>query len=163
MIHKIIIALALSFFYMASPAQAKEVGCKSTTWRIVNDDKVCIEAFKDPDIDGIVCHVSYAKTGGVSGAIGFAENPSRFANSCRQIGPIISKNPIPIKDEKIFSKSMSFLFKDLHTTRFIDEENKTIIYLVTSDKIIDGSPYNSISTVPMMPWGDKEPNLSIKK
>lgn len=158
---KVFIAFIFSLFYF-SPVQAKEVGCVSTTWRILNNDKVCVEAFKDPVIEGVSCHISYAKTGGVSGAIGFAENPSRFAIACRQIGPLISHKPIANKEENLFNQKMSFLFKDLNVIRMLDKENNTLVYLIISEKLIDGSPYNSISTVPLMPWGDKLPEVEFK-
>lgn len=140
-----------------TPAQAQEVACVSTTWRVVNNDKVCVQAFNDPDIEGVVCHLSHAKTGGVSGALGIAENPSNFSLSCRQVGPLKSRAGIPLKQEKIFTQRMSFLFKDLNVNRLIDRAHNTIVYLVISEKIIDGSPFNSISSVPLMPWGTQEP------
>src|SRR5690606_12601250 len=83
-----IIFLVCSWSF-AGNASADEVGCVSTTWRVLNNDKVCVQSFKDPRIEGVVCHVSHAQTGGISGALGFAEDPSRFAISCRQVGPIV--------------------------------------------------------------------------
>ena len=151
---------ALLALFATSPfttVQAQEVACVSTTWRVVNNDKVCVQAFHDPDIEGVVCHLSHAKTGGVSGALGFAENPSNFSLSCRQIGPLKSAKGIPLKQEKIFTPRMSFLFKDLNVNRLIDRANNSIVYLVISEKIIDGSPFNSISSVPLMPWGTQAP------
>ncbi len=148
----------------ASPAtaDAADIGCVSTTWRIVNNDKVCVQSFRDPQIDGVTCHLSYAKTGGVSGALGFAENPSRFALSCRQIGPLKAVQPIRKVQENVFTQRMSFLFKGLNVSRLVDTENNSLIYLVVSEKLIDGSPYNSISVVPLMPWGDTEPAVTVK-
>lgn len=140
-------------------AQADEVGCVSTTWRVVNNDKVCVQAFKDPEIDGVVCHLSYAKTGGVSGALGFAENPSRFSLACSQVGPLKASKGLSPRKEKVFTQKMSFLFKGLNVHRLIDRENNTIVYLVISEKIIDGSPFNSISTVPIRAWSGQEPML----
>ncbi len=145
-----------------SAAHAETVGCVSTTWRVVNNDKVCVQSFKDPDIDGVVCHVSYAQTGGISGALGFAENPSRFSLACRQVGPIVGKKKIPKIEEKIFTHRMSFLFKGLNVSRLWDQANKTLVYLVVSEKIINGSPFNSVSTVPLMPWGTQQAVLETK-
>jgi len=147
----------------AGNASADEVGCVSTTWRVLNNDKVCVQSFKDPRIEGVVCHVSHAQTGGISGALGFAEDPSRFAISCRQVGPIVGKAPLPRVEEEVFTRRMSFLFKGLNVSRLVDQENNTLVYLAVSEKIIEGSPSNSISTVPLMPWGTQEPMVQFQK
>ncbi len=147
---------------MGNTVQAAEVGCVSTTWRVLNNDKVCIQSFKDPDIEGVVCHVSYAQTGGISGALGFAEDPSRFSIACRQVGPIQGKKLVPQAEENVFTQRMSFLFKGLNVSRLVDQENNSLVYLVVSEKIIDGSPFNSISSVPLMPWNDQAPRLDVK-
>lgn len=161
---KILLAtLALSGLFFQPAVNAAEVGCVSTTWRVVNNDKVCIQSFNDPDIEGVVCHLSHAQTGGISGALGLAENPSRFAISCRQVGPIKAAKAIPDKKENIFTQRMSLLFKDLNVTRLLDKPNNTLVYLVVSERVIEGSPYNSISGVPLMPWGDKMPEVTFKK
>jgi CreA protein len=155
--------LVLCVCNLAGPvAHAEEIGCVSTTWRVVNNDKVCVQSFKDPDIDGIVCHVSYAQTGGISGALGFAEDPSRFSLACRQVGPLVGKKPIPKIGKDVFTHRMSFLFKGLNVSRLVDQPNHSLVYLVVSDKIVEGSPFNSISTVPLMPWGTVAPRLDIK-
>lgn len=146
-----------AFVGFANMANAEEVGCVSTTWRIVNNDKVCVEAFKDPDVDGVACHISYAKTGGISGALGFAEDPSRFNIACRQVGPLVAKKTLPVKEEGIFKQRMSFLFKGLNVVRMYDKPNNSLVYVVISEKLINGSPFNSISTVPIMPWGTASP------
>ncbi|PLC51392.1 hypothetical protein CR159_04020 [Pollutimonas subterranea] len=148
---------------LGNTAHAAEVGCVSTTWRVLNNDKVCIQSFKDPDVDGVVCHVSYAQTGGISGALGFAEDPSRFSIACRQVGPIVGKKIVLQKEENVFTQRMSFLFKGLNVSRLIDQENNSLVYLVVSEKVIDGSPFNSISSVPLMPWNDQAPKLDVKQ
>ena len=156
---KMILCILFSLFGFMGNAMATEVGCISNTWRVVNDDKVCIEAFKDPDISGITCHVSYARTGGVKGAIGMAEDPSRFSIACRQTGAVVAQKPINIKSDTIFKERTSFIFKSLNVNRFWDKENNSLIYLITSTKIIDGSPFNSISSVPLQPWGNQLPQM----
>lgn len=153
------ITLLTLLFTFSPMTHAEEVACISTTWRVVNNDKVCIQSFKDPEIEGLVCHLSYAKTGGVSGALGIAENPSRFSLSCSQVGPLKSSKGLSPRKEKIFTQKMSFLFKGLNVHRIFDKGNNTLIYLVISEKIIDGSPFNSISTVPIRSWDGKEPML----
>lgn len=156
---KFIFTALVSFFGFMGSASATEVGCVSTTWRVVNNDKVCVEAFKDPDISGITCHVSFAKTGGVKGAFGMAEDPSRFSLACRQTGPIVATKPIAVKSDTIFKEKTSIIFKSLNVNRFWDKENNTLVYLVTSTKVIDGSPYNSLSSVPLQPWGNQAPQI----
>jgi len=124
-----------------------------------NNDKVCVEAFKDPDISGITCHVSFAKTGGIKGAVGMAEDPSRFSIACRQTGAVVAQKQIPAQSDTIFKERTSFIFKSLNVNRFWDKENNSLVYLVTSTKIIDGSPFNSISSVPLQPWGNQLPQM----
>ena len=128
---------------------ADEVGCTSTTFRLWGaNDKVCVLAFDDPRIPGVSCHISQAKTGGVKGSIGVAEDPSRFAISCHQTGPITLPEKLP-KEESVFSESTSILFKDTKVVRMFDEKRRTLVYVAVSRKIVSGSPMNSISTVPV--------------
>lgn len=138
-----------------SPAAAEDVGCVSTTFKMLGpNDKICIDSFRDPKVDGVVCHVSRAKTGGVKGAVGLAEDTSDASIACRQVGPITVRGDL--KDgEDVFKESRSWLFKKLQVVRFHDKPNNTLVYLTYSDKVIEGSPKNSISTVPIMPWGPK--------
>ncbi len=146
--------LPLLLAMIAQPARAEEVGCVSTNIRMLGlaNDKVCIDSFHDPKVDGVVCHVSRAKTGGVKGAVGLAEDTSDASIACRQVGPITVK--ADIKDgEDVFKENRSWLFKKLQVVRFFDKPNNTLVYLSYSDKLIDGSPKNAISTVPIMPWG----------
>jgi len=131
---------------------AEEVGCVSTTFRMLSpNDKICIDSFRDPQVDGVVCHVSRARTGGVKGVVGLAEDTSDASIACRQIGPIAV--PSDLKNEQdVFDERRSILFKKLHVVRFYDRPNNSLVYLSYSDKLIEGSPKNSISTVPIMPW-----------
>ena len=139
---------------LASVAQAEEVGCTSTTFRVFGaNDKICVYAFDDPQVPGVACHISQARTGGLSGTIGLAEDPSRFSIACRQIGPI-TVDLASLKDgEEVYSARTSVFFKRTHVYRTIDTKRNTLVYLAISDKLIDGSPQNAISTVPVMPWG----------
>jgi CreA protein len=151
------IALSLLIaFFIPTSAWADDVGCVSTDIRMlgVANDKICVASFKDPDVDGVVCHISRAETGGFKGAIGVAEDPSEASVACRQTGPITIKGSL--KDgENVFKESRSFWFKTLQVVRFYDKPNNTLIYLSYSDKLIDGSPKNTISTVPIMDWSKK--------
>lgn len=138
----------------ASGVEAEEVGCVSTTFRMLGmaNDRICIDSFEDPKVAGVVCHVSRAKTGGMKGAIGLAEDTSDASIACRQVGPISLKGELK-EGEDVFRESRSWAFKRLHVVRFFDKPNNTLVYLTYSDKLVDGSPKNAISTVPIMPWG----------
>lgn len=137
---------------VAGHAAAEEVGCTSTTFRVLGaNDKVCVSAFDDPRIPGVACHVSQARTGGVSGSLGLAEDPSRFSIECRQIGPILLPERLP-KDEEVFSESTSILFKETKVVRMYDQKRHTLVYLAISRKVVEGSPMNAISSVPIIPW-----------
>ena len=149
-IRSLFIALLLGFH---SPAQADNVGCVTTAWKLLGaNHKVCVEAFHDPKVSGVTCHVSQARTGGVAGSFGLAQDPSQFSLACRQTGPISWQNKLP-KDEEVFSEDTSILFKETRVLRLWDEANRTLVYLAISRKLIEGAPANSISTVPVMPWG----------
>ena len=133
-------------------AHAEEIGCVATTFRFLGaNDKVCVEAFDDPKIPGVSCHISQARTGGIKGPLGFAEDPSRFAIACRQTGPIVL--PEKISDEQeVFSADTSILFKETQVHRMYDRKRNTLVYTAISTKIIEGSPMNSISAVPIVRW-----------
>ena len=135
----------------ATSAGAEEIGQVSTTFKFVGaNDKIVIEAFDDPDINGATCYVSRAKTGGVKGAIGVAEDTSDASISCRQTGPITLPERVASgKDDgkEVFKKSSSLLFKKMQVVRFFDKKRSTLVYLTYSDRIIEGSPKNSISTI----------------
>lgn len=136
--------------------QAEEIGSVSTKFKMLGaNDKIVIEAFDDPDIRGATCYLSRAKTGGVSGAVGVAEDTSDASIACRQTGPIALSDKIKsgkADGDEVFKKSTSFLFKSLQVVRFYDRKRNVLVYLTYSDRIIEGSPKNSISTIPIMPW-----------
>ncbi len=141
-------ALAL----LAHSARAEDVGCTSTTFRIFGaNDKVCVMAFDDPRIPGVSCHISQARTGGVKGSFGVAEDPSRFAIACRQTGAIALPDKLP-KEENVFSESTSLIFKNTKVIRMFDAKRNTLVYVAISKRVIEGSPMNSISTVPITKW-----------
>lgn len=138
---------ALTLFAVARPAAAEEIDCITTEWKLLGaNHKVCVNAFDDTDVPCVTCYMSQAKTGGISGAVGLAEDPSEFSLDCRQTCPITLPEKFP-KKKKVFSESTSVLFKDTQVTRFYDEKRKALVYLAVSRKIVSGSPKNSISTV----------------
>jgi len=131
----------------ALPVAAEEIDCVTTEWKLLGaNHKVCVNAFEDPDVPGVVCYMSQARTGGISGSVGLAEDPSEFSLDCRQTGPIAIPEKFP-KKKKVFSEGTSVLFKDTQVTRFYDDKRKALIYLAVSRKIVSGSPKNSVSTV----------------
>jgi len=146
------LALAASF---VSGAMAETIGCVTTEWKLLGaNHKVCVESFGDPLIAGVTCHVSQARTGGISGSLGLAQDPSQFSLACRQTGPISIPEKLP-KNAVVFSEDTSILFKETRVIRMWDAANRTLVYLAISRKLIEGAPANSISTVPVMPWGGR--------
>ena len=131
---------------------AEEIGSVDTVFKMLGPNhKIVVEAFDDPDIPGVTCHLSRAKTGGLKGGLGLAEDKADASIACRQIGLI--QLPANLKNgQQVFNKKTSFLFKTMQVVRFFDKKRNVLIYLVYSDKIIDGSPKNSISTVPILRW-----------
>jgi CreA protein len=136
-----------------APVRADDLSCVSTTFRLIGkNDRVCVSAFDDPKVPGVACHVSQARTGGLSGSIGLAEDPSRFSIACRQVGPIHTDLTGLSDQEEVYSARTSVFFKRTHVYRVLDKKRNTLVYLAISDKLIEGSPQNAISTVPIMPW-----------
>ncbi|MDD5323222.1 MAG: CreA family protein, partial [Methylococcales bacterium] len=118
------------------------------------DDKIVVEAFDDPAVAGVTCYLSRAKTGGISGGVGLAEDTSDASISCQQTGPI--NLPDDIKsgkrdNEQVFKQRTSLVFKTMQVVRFYDQKRNTLVYMVYSDRVIEGSPKNSITAVPIRP------------
>ncbi|AGW93743.1 MULTISPECIES: CreA family protein [Cupriavidus] len=132
----------------ATGAQAEEIGSVSTNFRMTGSDKVVIEAYDDPQVDGVTCYVSRARTGGIKGQLGMAEDPPEASIACRQVGTIAFKAPLKQQDN-VFSERMSILFKTLHVVRAVDRKRNTLVYLTYSDRIVSGSPQNSVTAVPV--------------
>lgn len=138
----------------SSTAHAEDLSCVDTTFRLLGaNDKVCVSVFDDPKVPGVACHISQARTGGLSGSLGLAEDPSRFSIACRQVGPISVELDKLTDREEVYTDRTSIFFKRTHVFRMVDKKRNTLVYLAISDKLIEGSPQNSISTVPVMPWG----------
>jgi len=133
-------------------AAAEEVGCITTSWKLIGaNHKICVQAFDDPKVRGVSCHLSQAKKGGLKGTFGLAEDPAQFSLACRQVGPITFKEKLA-KQEEAFSENTSLFFKETRVVRLFDKKRNTLVYVAISRKIIDGAPANSLSTVPIMPW-----------
>ncbi len=143
-----LVAFALTIPF-ASTAIAQQIGEVDTAFKLFGPDhKIVVEAFDDPKVTGITCYVSRSKAGGVTGALGLSTEKSESSIACRQVCPISSAVPIP-KSEEVFSESRSILFKKLRIVRMVDPARQVLLYLTYSDKLIDGSPKNSLTAVPL--------------
>ena len=134
---------------LALPAAAEEVGSVGYRFKWLGpNDKIVVEAFDDPDIPGVTCYISRARTGGIKGTIGMAEDPPEASIACRQVGTIAFKEPLKAQAD-VFSERMSVLFKTLHVVRAVDRKRNTLVYLTYSDRIVSGSPQNAVTAVPV--------------
>lgn len=139
----------LAFCLLLLPAWlgAEEIGHVDTAFKLLGPDhKIVVEAFDDPDVEGVACYLSRAKTGGLKGAVGLAEDPARFSVACRQVGAIHFSKPLPLKEE-IFTESASVFFKHVRVVRMVDVKRNALIYLTYSDRLIEGHPDNAITAV----------------
>jgi CreA protein len=127
---------------------------KSTVWRALTpNDKLVVQGIDDPQVEGVACHFTSPERGGIKGTIGVAEEVSDISLSCRQIGPVRFKEKFE-QGAEMFSERRSLIFKRMHIVRGCDAKRNTLVYLVYSDRPIEGSPKNSTSSVPIMPWGN---------
>lgn len=135
------------------PARATDLDCVSTTFNALSpNDKVCVSVFEDPKVPGIACYISQARKGGWGQELGLNEDPSNFAVACRQIGTIDADLSKLHQNEEVYSQKTSIFFKTTRIYRLVDIPRNTIVYLAISTKIVNGSPANAISTVPIMRW-----------
>ncbi len=131
------------------PAVAEEIGSVNTEFKLIGPDhKIVVEVFDDPKVQGISCYVSRARKGGVYGALGIATEKTEASIACRQVGDIVFKEAVP-QQEDVFTERMSVLFKTMHIVRMADPKRHVLIYLTYSDKLLDGSPKNSVTAVPV--------------
>ena len=144
--------LALAFLVLVTPAVAQtRIGSINTNFRWLGpDDKIVVERYDDPRVANVSCYVSRAETGGIKGGFGLAEDPSRFSIACRAVGPVAAPAALP-RTEVVGFASASFLFKTFRIHRMFDPEKNVLVYTVVSTKLIKGSPFNSISVVPLTP------------
>jgi CreA protein len=127
---------------------------KSTVWRFLSPDaKLGVYAIDDPLIDGVACHFTLPEIGGWKGWAGLAEETSDVSLACRQYGPIAIKGKFE-QGAEAFRERRSFFFKKVQIVRGCDAKRNVLVYLAYTDKLIEGSPKNSTSSVPIMPWGD---------
>ena len=147
----LLVVLAFAVWLWTRPGQGT-TGEVSTHFRWLGpNDKIVVDGFDDPKVQGVACHISRAVTGGIKGGLGVAEDTSDASIACRQIGPI--KIIGDIKDgERVFDERRSLIFKTLQVVRFLDRKRNVLVYVAYSDRFIEGSPKNSISSVPIMAW-----------
>ena len=135
---------------------AEEIGSVDTVFKMFGPDhKIVVEAFDDPDVKNVTCYISRAKKGGIKGGLGLAEDTSDAAISCQQIGPIELNDKIAkgkAQGDVVFRQRTSLIFKKLQVVRFYDSKRNALVYLAYSDKVVEGSPKNALSAVPIMPW-----------
>jgi CreA protein len=143
--------LAALLLLTPSFAVADDIGSVGYRFKWLGpNDKISVEAFDDPDVAGVTCYLSRARTGGIKGALGLAEDPSDASIACRQVGPIDASRLDGIKSpHEVFSERASLIFKTTQVVRFWDARRRVLVYLSYTDRIIEGSPKNSISVVPV--------------
>ena len=136
-------------FLLARPVRADAIGSVDTVFKLIGPDhKIIVDAYDDPRVNGVTCYVSRAKTAGVSGALGLAEDKSEAAIACRQVGPISVPQPLA-QQEEVFNERLSIVFKKLRVVRMVDVKRNTLVYMTYSDKLVEGSPQNSVTAVPV--------------
>jgi len=145
--------IALAFgLAVPSLASAENIGEVDTVFKWLGPNhKIVIEAFDDPLVDGVTCYLSRAKTGGIKGGLGLAEDRAEASIACRQVGPIRFNGKLKDGDV-VFKERTSLVFKTMQVVRFFDESRNTLVYLVYSDRIIEGSPQNAVTAIPILPW-----------
>lgn len=150
--HKLFKPLAAALALLAGAAQAETIGEVSTVFKLLGPNhKIVVEAFDDPKVDGVTCYLSRAKTGGIKGGLGLAEDRAEASIACRQVGPIRFREALE-DGEEVFRERTSLVFKSMQVVRFFDQKRNTLVYMVYSDRIIEGSPQNSVTAIPILAW-----------
>jgi CreA protein len=152
------LVLSIGITYAARAADEPDlIFRKSTVFKwLTPNDKLATYAIDDPEVEGVACHFTVPEKGGVKGWLGIAEEVSDISLACRQVGPIQFKNKFA-QGEEMYRRRRSILFKKMQIVRGCDTKRNVLVYVVYSDKLIEGSPKNSTSSVPIMPWGSSEP------
>jgi CreA protein len=157
---RLVLGLVLAAAAASGTARAEDpdrIMSKSTVWRpLTPNDKLVVYGIDDPAVEGVACHYTTPERGGVKGTLGLAEEVSDISLSCRQIGPVRFKDKFE-QGAIVFSERRSLIFKRMQIVRGCDAKRNTLVYLVYSDRPVEGSPKNSTSSVPLMPWGTEPP------
>ena len=135
---------------VSQAAVAEPIGEVDTAFKLIGPDhKIVVDAYDDPKVNGVTCYVSRAKTGGIKGALGVAEDKAEASIACRQVGPIsFGAKPLELREE-VFNERISLVFKRLRVVRMVDRKRNTLVYMTYSDRVIEGSPQNSVTAVPV--------------
>jgi CreA protein len=138
---------ALALAWAIAPAGAEPIGAVDTVFKLIGPDhKIVVDAYDDPKVQGVTCYVSRAKTGGIKGGLGLAEDKAEASIACRQVGPIVIPAPLRVQEE-VFNERISLVFKKLRIVRMVDARRNTLVYLTYSDRLIEGSPQNAVTAV----------------
>jgi CreA protein len=155
-----VLALLAFAALLATPAHAADepdlIFRRSTVFKWLSpNDKLATYGVDDPEVEGVACHFTVPEKGGFKGWLGLAEEVSDISLACRQIGPIKFKGKMEQGDD-MFRQRRSLFFKKMQIVRGCDAKRNVLVYMVYSDRIIEGSPKNSTSSVPIMPWGQAD-------
>jgi CreA protein len=143
--------IALLLLSLAPLVSAEPVGEVDTVFKLIGPDhKIVVDAHDDPGVRGVTCYVSRAKTGGIKGALGVAEDRSEASIDCQRVGTIAFAQPLALQEE-IFTERISLVFKKIRVVRMIDRKRNTLVYLTYSDRLIEGSPQNSVTAITVAP------------
>jgi CreA protein len=155
---RLLVAAVIGWATLSMPAASRAeepdlIFKKSTVWKLLTPDhKLAVYGIDDPSVEGVACHFTVPEKGGLEGMLGVAEEVSEISLACRQVGPVKFKERFD-QGDVMFRQSRSLFFKKMQIVRGCDVKRNVLVYLVYSDKLIEGSPQNSTSTVPIMPWG----------
>ena len=145
--HRLLSFLVLVF--ACGQAGSEPIGEVDTVFKLIGPDhKIVVDAYDDPKVSGVTCYVSRAKTGGIKGALGLAEDKSEASIACRQTGPIVFAGKLD-RQEEMFNERISLVFKRLRVVRMVDAKRNALVYLTYSDRVLEGSPQNSVTAVPL--------------
>ena len=159
----LLLVALLTFLWTAARAADEPdlIFRRSTVFKLMSpNDKLATYGIDDPEVEGVACHFTVPEKGGFTGWLGLAEQVSDISLACRQIGPIRFRRKLA-QAEDMFRERRSMFFKKMQIVRGCDAKRNVLVYMVYSDKLVEGSPKNSTSTVPIMPWG--EPDSAVQK
>ncbi|WP_431281246.1 CreA family protein [Humitalea sp. 24SJ18S-53] len=151
--HRLLLAICLLAPIAATAQETREIGAVATAWTnlgLTRSHRVVVERFEDPEVAGVSCYISQARTGGLSGMVGLAEDPARFALVCTPTGEVrvAASARRGERGEQVYESNTSLFFKETRVQRFLDEERKVVVYLAWSTRMVDGSPFNAVAVVP---------------
>jgi len=160
------LAMTLGIGAAAQAADSRDIGAVSTSFKLLGPNhKIVVSAFEDPKVTGVTCYIARPRTGGIKGGLGLAEDPSIASVSCVQTGPIAFSGKIDAGSdgEEVFDEGRSLIFKSLKINRLYDKNNGSLVYVVRTKRIIEGSPTTSLSVIAPMVWNGVNPQQPVLK